>query len=86
MESQNENITSDNSSLSLEEVVMLANRVGMEWAHAKKKSDRLELLKPSFRAKIMEKYDDGETSEAKIKRQAEQDAEYIKFLEKLSDC
>jgi hypothetical protein len=90
LEASNEDISRDSKELSLEEVVALASRVGLEWARAKKQADRYELLKPSFRAKMMDKYDDGATSEAKIRRQAEQDSEYIDFLEKLNqfkgDC
>ena len=83
-ESECEDISKNSKRLTLEEVVSLTNRVGLEWAQVKKRADRYELLKPSFRAKIMDKYDDGTTSEAKIRRQAEQDSEYIDFLEKLN--
>ncbi|MFK7825515.1 MAG: hypothetical protein AB8G05_15300 [Oligoflexales bacterium] len=72
--------------MSLEEIVHLANKVGMEYCDAKRKSERLELLKPTQRAKAMEKYDDGKRSEAKIKRLAEVDQEYIRSLEELSEA
>lgn len=70
----------------LEDIVHLANKVGMEYALAKKESDRYELLKATYRARAMEKYDDGLRTEAKIRRLAEIDAEYVEFLEKLSQA
>ena len=70
--------------LNLEEIVHLANKVGMEYAQAKKNAERLELLKATERARAMERYDNGERSEAKIRRMAETDQEYIQFLERLS--
>jgi hypothetical protein len=69
---------------SLEDIVNLANRVGMEYVAAKKSADRLELLKATMRARAMEKYDDGKLTETKIKRLAEIDSEYVGFLEELS--
>lgn len=72
--------------LSLEDIVNLANKVGLEFVAAKKTADRLELLKATMRAKAMEKYDDGSRSEAKIKRLAEMDSEYVAFLEELTNA
>jgi hypothetical protein len=69
-------------SLSLEEIVNLSNKVGLEFVIAKKEADRYDLLKSSQRSRLMEKHDDGKKSEAKIKRLAESDPEYIEFLEK----
>ncbi len=70
----------------LEDIVHLANRIGLEYASAKKESDRLDLLKASYRARAMEKYDDGTKTEAKIRRLAEVDAEYVEFLQNLADA
>lgn len=70
---------------SLEEIVQLADKAGMEYARAKKEADRLELLKASKRAQTMERYDDGKHSETKLRRLAELDREYVAFLEKLSE-
>jgi hypothetical protein len=56
----------------------------MEYVSFKKEADRLELMRASIRAKLMIRYDDDKISEAKIKRLAESDPEYIEFLEKLS--
>ena len=70
--------------LSLEDIVHISNRVGMEYVKVKKEADRLDLLKPTVRARMMIKYDDGKMSETKIKRLAEIDQEYVDFLEELS--
>ncbi len=69
--------------LGLEEIVHLTNKIGMEYVEAKKQAELLELLKPTVRARIMQKYDDGSMSEAKLKRMTESDAEYIDCLQKL---
>lgn len=71
---------------SLEEIVHLANKVGLEYAAAKKLSDRLELLKPTYRARAMEKYDDSHRTEAKIRRLAEIDTDYVNFLIQLAEA
>lgn len=80
-ESQNKSVS---EKLSLEDIVNIANKIGLELVAAKKISDRLELLKPTMRAKAMEKHDDGERSETKIRRLAEIDPEYVAFLEELT--
>ena len=72
--------------LNLEEIVHVTNKIGMEYAVAKKLAEKLELMKPTERARAMERYDDGSMSEAKIRRLAEVDTEYISFLEKLSEA
>lgn len=77
-------------SLTLEDIVTLANKIGLEYAKSKKKAEYYDLMKPSKRAECMEKHDDGTKSEAKIRRLAETDPDYIEFLEGLSkarfDC
>lgn len=72
--------------LGLEEIVHLTNKVGLEYVNAKKEAERLELLKPSIRAKIMIRLDDGSMSEAKLRRRTETDPEYLEFLEKLNSA
>ena len=72
--------------LGLEEIVHLANYVGLQYASLKKEADRLDLLKPTVRAQIMTRLDDGEISETKLKRMTEIDEEFIAFLEKLSEA
>jgi hypothetical protein len=66
--------------MNLEDIVHIANKIGMEYAKAKKDAERFDLLKATKRAKAMLKYDDGKISEAKIKRLAETDEEYVEFL------
>ena len=74
------------SELSLEELVHIANKVGMELVEAKKACDRYELMKPIIRARIMQRLDDGETSETKLRRLMESDAEYVAFIDKLIEA
>lgn len=69
--------------LGLEEIVHLANRVGLEYVTVKKEAERLDLLKNTVRSKISIRLDDGRMSEAKLKRLMEVDPEYLDFLDKL---
>lgn len=77
--------TSASDRLGLEEIVHLANKVGLEYASAKKDADRLELLKPTIRARIMIRLDDGEMNETRLRRLTETDPEYVEFLEKMAE-
>ena len=77
---------SSSEKLTLEEIVFLAHKVGLEYVTAKKKVDRNDLLKSIYRSKLMEKHDNGQRSEAKIKRLAETDEEYLQFVEKLAEA
>jgi hypothetical protein len=70
--------------LGLEDIVHLANKIGLEYASAKKDADRLELLKPTVRARIMIRLDDGTMNETKLKRLTETDQEYVDFIESLA--
>ena len=72
--------------LGLEEIVHLANRIGLEYATAKKECDHLELMRATVRARIMIRLDDGEMSENRLRRFTETDAEYVTFLENLSNA
>jgi hypothetical protein len=72
------------SQLSLEEIVYLSNSVGLEYIEAKRVSDELELMKPTHRARSMNRHDDGRNSEVKLRRLAEIDPEYLMFLQQLS--
>lgn len=84
---EDKNLRSDGTTtgdkLGLEEIVHLANKIGLEFANAKREAERLELLKPTVRAKIAIRLDNGEISEVKLKRLTETDPEYIEFLDKL---
>ena len=72
--------------LGLEEIVHISNKVGLAYVTAKKKAEHLELLKPTTRARVALRLDNGELSEAKLKRLTEADPEYVEFLEKLSQA
>ncbi len=72
--------------LNLEEIVHLANKIGMEYVEMKKKAEKLALFKPSEKAKAMQRYDDGSRSESKVKRLADIDPDYLAFLEEMADA
>ena len=69
--------------LGLEDIVHLANKVGLEYVGARKEAERLELMKNTVRARIAIRLDDGSQTEAKLKRLMETDPEYEEFLHKL---
>lgn len=70
--------------LGLEEIVHIANKVGLDYVEAKKNAEHLELMKAPTRAKIALRLDDGKMSENRLRRLTETDPEYIEFLEKLT--
>ncbi len=72
--------------LGLEEIVHIANKVGLAYVEAKKTAEHYELLKPTVRARIALRLDDGDISEAKLKRLTETDQEYLDFLDKLLEA
>lgn len=71
--------------MGLEEIIQLANKIGLEYVEKRKEAERLELLRTSIRAKIMNRIElTGEKiPEARLKRLAEADMEYIELLEKI---
>lgn len=77
---------SPHSHLGLEDIVHLTNKVGLEYAEAKKDLDRLELFKSTIRAKIALRLDSGDISETRLKRLSDVDAEYVEYLKKLADA
>jgi len=72
--------------LGLEDIVHLANRIGLEYATAKRDAERLELLKPTVRSRVSLRLDDGSLSEAKLRRLTETDSEYVDFIESLAQA
>lgn len=72
--------------LGLEDIVRLTNKIGLEYAEAKKVLDKLELMKPTVRAQIAMRLDTGNLTESKLKRLTETDAEYIAYLENLVEA
>ncbi len=72
--------------LSLEEIVHKANEVGLLFVEKKREMEKMEILKSTIRAKIMNRFDDGSFSEAKLRRLSETDPAYIEHLEKIVNC
>lgn len=75
--------------LSLEEIVHIANKVGLDFAEAKQKAEHLALMKASTRAAVMLRIENNGSekySESKLQRLAETDPEYLEFLTSLSDA
>jgi hypothetical protein len=72
--------------MGLEDIVRMANKVGLEYANAKGFAEECVLMKPTIRAQIMMRLDTGGLSESKLLRLTETDPEYIAFLKKLADA
>ncbi|NRA64354.1 MAG: hypothetical protein HRU19_07710 [Pseudobacteriovorax sp.] len=72
--------------LGLEEIVKLANKIGLEYVAAKREAEYLDLMKSPIKAKIALRIDDGSLSETKLKRLTDSDPEYLEYLVKLSDA
>lgn len=83
---QTQSAAGSTSQLSLEEIVHLSNKIGLEYAEAKKEAERLDMLKHTIRAQITIRHDNGELSEARLRRLTETDPEYIQFLEDFSEA
>jgi small nuclear ribonucleoprotein (snRNP)-like protein len=69
--------------LGLEDIVHLANKVGLEYVTARKEAERLDLLKNTVKARVSIRLDDGRMSEAKLRRVVETDDEYLQFIDQL---
>lgn len=76
----------EKNSLGLEEIVRLANKVGLDYAESKKNLDRLELMKSTIRARISIRLESAGMSETKLKRLADVDPEYVQFLDQLVEA
>lgn len=72
--------------MALEEIIQISNKIGLEYADKRKDAERLELLRTSIRAKIMNRIElkNEKIPEARLKRLAEADFEYIDLLEKIA--
>jgi hypothetical protein len=70
----------------LEDIVVMANKIGMQYIDIKEKADYLELMKSTIKAKIMLRLDEKhpEISETKKRRMMEIDSEYLDLIDKLS--
>lgn len=77
--------------LSLEDIVRITNKVGLDYADAKKEAERLDLLKASVKARIglrlaeEQLAEEQKVSEVKLRRLIETDEEFIKYLQKLNE-
>ncbi|RDB35871.1 hypothetical protein [Spirobacillus cienkowskii] len=71
--------------MGLEEIIQLANKIGLEYVEKRKEAEKLELLRTSVRSKIMNRIElsTEKIPEARLKRLAEADPEYISMLEKI---
>jgi len=70
--------------LGLEEIVHIANKVGLDYVEAKRNAEHFELMKAPTRARIALRLDDGKMTENRLRRLTETDPEYLDFLENLS--
>lgn len=85
IKSETASIVDPKEVLSLEKIVYKANETGLQFVEEKRVADRLEVMKPVIRAKIMARIDDGNLSETKLKRMAEIHPEYIEHLQNIID-
>jgi hypothetical protein len=75
--------------LSLEEIIVRANRIGMDYVERRREAERLELLRPSIRSLVMNRIEAAATerlSENKLRRLAEADEEYLDHLERIAEA
>jgi hypothetical protein len=89
MTNQNSSNGEEKRELSLEEIIQLANRIGIEHADKRRDAERLELLRTSVRAQIMNRIEENapkSIAEAKLKRLAEADPEYLELLEGMANA
>lgn len=74
--------------LSLEEIIQLANKIGLEFVDKRREAERLELLRTSVRSKIMNRIEHeaaGQSiAETRLKRLADADPEYMNLLEQIA--
>jgi hypothetical protein len=75
--------------LSLEEIIQLANKIGLEYVDKRRDAERLELLRTTVRARIMNRIEseagsDASIPEGRLKRLAEADSEYVQLLEQIA--
>ena len=75
--------------LSLEDIIVRANRIGVEYVEKRREAERLELLRPSVRAQVMNRIESSSSerlSENRLRRLAEADAEYLDHIERLAEA
>jgi hypothetical protein len=87
--SSSSNATQQQRELTLEEIIQLANKIGLEYADKRRDAERLELLRTTVRSRIMNRIEadaglDASIPEGRLKRLAEADAEYVQLLEQIA--
>jgi hypothetical protein len=75
--------------LSLEEIIQLANKIGLEYVDKRRDAERLELLRTTVRSRIMNRIEndagtENSIPEGRLKRLAEADPEYVQLLEQIA--
>jgi hypothetical protein len=72
--------------MALEEIIQISNRIGLEYAEKRREAERLELMRTSVRAQIMNRIEQSNEKipEARLKRLAEAHEEYTALLEKIA--
>jgi hypothetical protein len=76
--------------LGLEEIIHMANKIGIDYAEKRREAEKLELMRTSVRAQIMNRiereYEENlkSVNENKLKRLSEADPVYLDVLEKIS--
>lgn len=75
--------------LSLEEIIQLANKIGLEYVDKRRDAERLELLRTTVRSRIMNRIEndagtENPIPEGRLKRLAEADPEYVQLLEQIA--
>lgn len=81
-------VKNQNYEMSLEEIIHMANKVGLDYVEKRRDAERLELLRTSVRSRIMNRIEAEaqKVPEAKLKRMAEADDEYISLLEDIANA
>lgn len=86
-ETNDEANSANGKELTLEEIIHLANRIGLEYVEKRKEAERLELLRTSVRAAIMNRIEQASPdrlTESRLKRLGEADPEYLAHLEEIA--
>ncbi len=75
--------------LNLEEIIVRANRIGVEYVEKRREAERLELMRPSVRSQIMNRIESlsaERISESRLRRLAEAHEEYVEHIERIAEA
>jgi histone H3/H4 len=73
----------------LEEIIVRANRIGVEYVEKRREAERLELMRPSVRSQIMNRIESlsaERISESRLRRLAEAHEEYVEHIERIAEA